>query len=52
MRVPMVAVPESGAIVPRMSLSKVVLPAPFGPNKPTLSPRKMVAVKSFTIGRS
>ena len=52
MRVPITAVPESGAIVPRISFNKVVLPAPLGPSRPTLSPRKIVAVKSCTIGRS
>ena len=34
-----------------MSLSSVVLPAPFGPIRPTLSPRRIVAEKSLTISR-
>ncbi len=39
-------VPLSGASSPRMIFSKVVLPAPLGPIRPILSPRRMVAVKS------
>ena len=38
--------PLSGSNSPRISLSKVVLPAPLGPIKPTLSPRRIVPVKS------
>ena len=43
--------PASGSSSPRMSFSSVVLPAPFGPSTPTLSPRRIVAEKSRTIGR-
>ena len=32
-------------------MSSVVLPAPFGPIRPTLSPRRIVAEKSLTIRR-
>ena len=39
-------VPRSGSSSPRISLSSVVLPAPLGPIRPTLSPRRMVALKS------
>jgi hypothetical protein len=35
---------------PSRSLSSVVLPPPFGPMMPILSPRQMVVVKSRTIG--
>ena len=45
-------VPASDCNSPRISLSSVVFPAPFGPIKPTLSPRKMVAVNSRTISSS
>ena len=38
----------AGRSSPRMSLSSVVLPAPLGPIRPTLSPRRMVALKSLT----
>ena len=34
---------------PKISFNSVVLPAPLGPSKPILSPRKMVAEKSRTI---
>ena len=37
---------------PRISFSSVVLPAPFGPIRPILSPRRMVAVKLSTIRAS
>ena len=39
----------SGASSPSISLSSVVLPAPLGPSRPTLSPRKIVAEKSRTM---
>ena len=45
------ASPTSGCSSPRISLSSVVLPAPFGPIRPTLSPRRIVAEKSLTISR-
>ena len=38
--------PASGCSSPRISLSNVVLPLPFGPIRPTLSPRRMREEKS------
>ncbi len=49
MRVPRRTVPAVGSSSPRISFSSVVLPAPFGPIRPTLSPRRIVAEKSLTI---
>ena len=41
--------PRSAASSPRISFSSVVLPAPFGPIRPILSPRRSVAQKPRTI---
>ena len=43
--------PLLGCSSPRISFSSVVLPAPLGPMRPTLSPRRMVALKSRTMQR-
>ena len=43
--------PLSGANSPRIIFSRVVLPAPLGPIRPTLSPRMMVLLKSWTTVR-
>ena len=50
--VPRLTCPLSGCSSPRMSLSSVVLPAPFGPSRPILSPRRMRQEKSSMILRS
>ena len=44
--------PEVGCSSPRISFSSVVLPAPFGPIRPTLSPRRRHRRKSRTIVRA
>ena len=49
---PTVMAPLSGVSCLVIIRNKVVLPAPFGPIKPTLSPRRIVALKSLTISLS
>jgi hypothetical protein len=34
-------VPDRGLTSPSIALSVLVLPAPFGPSKPKISPRRM-----------
>src|SRR6266853_414090 len=46
--VPRCTLPESGRISPRIRRSNVVLPLPFGPISPTLSPRRIRQEKFFT----
>ena len=41
--------PLSASSSPKIIFRSVVLPAPLGPNKPILSPRSSVAVKSLAI---
>ena len=47
-----VAVPPLGRINPRIIRSVVVLPAPFGPRNPQISPRRTVISTSLTASRS
>ena len=47
--VPCLILPLSACNSPKISFNSVVLPAPFGPSKPILSPRKIVPVKFLTI---
>src|SRR6185437_10965664 len=44
----MVALPDVGATRPRSIRRVVVLPAPFGPRKPTMDPRCTVKLRSST----
>src|SRR4030081_2765593 len=44
-------VPELAGVTPQMVLTSVVLPAPFGPIKPSTSPLLMVSVTSRSACR-
>ncbi len=50
--VPSLMVPAVGLSCPRISLSSVVLPQPFGPIRPILSPRSTVVVNLSISVRS
>ncbi len=45
--VPRSILPLSGSTSPKINLSNVLLPMPFGPNKPIRSPRKIRVLKSL-----
>jgi hypothetical protein len=42
----MEALPEVGKVMPRSSFTRVVFPAPFGPNKPNILPSATSKVSS------